>query len=211
MSNYTSYIVNILDNIHDLTRQEFKTNNFDFVVKKPTIKDVFNQRDTQDINRIKYNIYRSKKSKQNRAILLKNNKEKEINIDEIDNMTFNSKNKTLENEIELHDNIDIITDVNLFNIVDDKTKLIKWKDISNENKKIKILNYIQKTYIDFPSELINKINELIDKNKINFKKYIIYNEYTQEIDKTPIVNYKKNKYSLNYSSVKVKKKKKITF
>ena len=118
MSNYTSYIVNILDNIHDLTRQEFKINNFDFVVKKPTIKDVFNQRDTQDINRIKYNIYRSKKSKQNRAILLKNNKEKEINIDEIDNMTFNSNNKTLENEIELHENIDIITDVNLYYLVE---------------------------------------------------------------------------------------------
>ena len=209
MNNYKDYLSSLLDNIHNLTHKEFEINNFKLEDKKITIKDIFNRRDRQDINKIKYNLYKKKQYKINKTKLLNNNRNivYEVKEEEENNDIKEIDEKRQEEINKLNENIDILSDTGLFNVIDDKSKLIKWKDIKNEDKKNKLNKYILDKYKDFPDELMTKIYELIDNNKINFKKYILYNEYTQEIESTPIINYKNKVYKLNYSATKIKKKK----
>lgn len=212
MDNYKDYLSVLLQNIHDLTHKEFEINNFKMDEKKITIKDIFNRRDKQDINKIKYNLYKAKQYKMNKTKLLKNNRNVVYDINEEDSKDTERIDKKKQEEItKLNENIDILSDTGLFNVIEDKSKLIKWKDIKNEDKKNKLNKFITDNYNDFPEELMDRIYELIDKNKINFKKYILYNEYSQEIESTPIINCKNKVYKLNYSTTKVKKKKRITF
>lgn len=213
MDNYKDYLSSLLSSIHDLTQKEFEINNYKPVDKKITIKDIFNRRDKQDINKIKYNLYKTKQYKINKTKLLNNNKNVvyEINEDISNTNIINIDEKKQEEITKLNENIDILSDTGLFNVIEDKSKLIKWKDIKNEDKKNKLNKFITERYKDFPDELMKRIYELIDKNKINFKKYILYNEYSQEIESTPIINCKNKVYKLNYSTKKIKKKKRITF
>ena len=58
-------------------------------------------------------------------------------------------------------------------------------------------------------------NKIIKSNLIivkdNLKKYIDFNKSTKNINKMPIIFIKNKEYALNYSSIKKKKRKKITF
>lgn len=138
------------------------------------------------------------------------------NIEKKKNQKRGMKNKIIESDLiivkdNLEEHQDILTDNNIFNIINKETTLMKWKDVKIEDKKIKIKEFIDITFIDFPEELLNKIYHLIDINKINFKKYIDFNESTKNINKMPIIFIKNREYALNYSSIKKKKRKKITF
>ena len=88
------------------------------------------------------------------------------------------KNKQLVIEDNNHD---IIMDKDIFNIVKDESKLIKWKKNENNNKEKLIKNYVEKKYENFPEKLLKKIYELVNKNKINFKKYINYDPYQKKL------------------------------
>ena len=86
MDNYKDYLCSLLQNIHDLTYKEFEINNFKLENKKITIKDIFNRRDKQDINKIKYNLYKTKQYKINKTKLLNNNKNVVYDVIEEDNI-----------------------------------------------------------------------------------------------------------------------------
>ena len=146
-------------------------------------------------------------------------KEKKNNTDDntVSNNSINSnivnKKKIKEEEIEEMEDIDILNDNNIFNIIKDEKKLLKWKDLELESKIEKIKSYILINHLDFPDDLYNRIIDLLKKNKINFKKYIVFNKYTKNIDNMPIINFNtiSKIYSLNYNNKKKVKKVKITF
>ena len=200
MNSYTEYINKIIKKVNNLVENEFKENNYKVIEEKIIKKEKKDSRYKQEVSKIQYNIYMSKANKKNKIDKMNNNKNKKVKND----YSTQSETSVLNNKI------DLISDSNLFNVVD-KEKLLKWKSVKLEDKKIKIKLFIDKNYDDFPDKLLTRIFELIDKNKINFKKYIEFNEYTQNIDSMPIISYNNETYNLNYSTKKVVKRKKITF
>lgn len=200
MNSYTEYINKIIKKVNNLVENEFKENNYKIIEEKIIKKEKKDSRYKQEVSKIQYNIYMSKANKKNKIDKMNNNKNKKVKND----YSTQSETSVLNNKI------DLISDSNLFNVVD-KEKLLKWKSVKLEDKKIKIKLFIDKNYDDFPDKLLTRIFELIDKNKINFKKYIEFNEYTQNIDSMPIISYNNETYNLNYSTKKVVKRKKITF
>jgi len=197
MTDYKNYINVLLKSIHNIRDTEFKNNNYippTNINKQP--KKIFTNREKQDIYFVKRNIYQSKKKKELKTIMMNNNKnfvkKEEIEKDKLD------------------DNTDILTDTNIFNVIKNEDELIKWKELDLDIKKEKINIFVTKYYSDIPKEKLERILFLIEKNKINFKKYISYNKLTQNIDDMPIIN-NTDGYSLNYSTIKKKKRKKIKF
>jgi len=191
--NVNGYMDYILNKINEITFNEFKLggyNNEELNIKI----------DTKDISKrdcIETNMIRGKLNKK----CYEDIKKAELN------------GKVLTQVQTIHDNdIDILSSsgYEIFNIIKDKSKLILWKDLDIEIK-IKHLNeYIIKKYEIFPEELLNNLVDLINKNKINFKKYIIYDAILEKITDMPIIEFNNNNYKINYSSEKKIKKKKIS-
>jgi hypothetical protein len=204
MTDYKNYVNTLLEYIQNIRDTEFKLNNYIPPIninKQP--KKFFTSRNTQDIRFVQQNIYKSKKTKELKAKIRKNNKNNDIKNKDIKIIEEIEKDK-------LDENADILTDKNIFNVIQNEDDLVKWKDLDFEVKKSKINEYIGKYYKDLSETVLNRIFELIEKNKINFKKYICYNKLTKNIDDMPIIN-NIDGYSLNYTTVKKKKRKKITF
>jgi hypothetical protein len=191
--NVNGYMDYILNKINEITFNEFKLggyNNEELNIKI----------DTKDISKrdcIETNMIRGKLNKK----CYEDIKKAELH------------GKVLTQVQTIHDNdIDILSSsgYEIFNIIKDKSKLILWKDLDIEIK-IKHLNeYIIKKYEIFPEELLNNLVDLINKNKINFKKYIIYDAILEKITDMPIIEFNNNNYKINYSSEKKIKKKKIS-
>ncbi len=185
MTDYKDYINTLLEYIQNIRDTEFKVNNYTPPVntnKQP--KKFFTSRNKQDIRFVQQNIYKFKRTKELKTKVIENNNNKYKDINKL-------------SEIK-KDKLDEITDIITTN---NNIKVIQKK---------KIKEFINKYYNDIPEENLNRILELIKKNKINFKKYICYNKITKNIDDMPIIN-NTNGYSLNYTTVKKKKRKKITF
>lgn len=97
---------------------------------------------------------------------------------------------------------DIIND-NIFNIVKEEN-IIPWKKVEVKNRKEMFEKFVKENHPELPEELLERCLNLIDKNKINFKKYINYDPISHRIMSLPILMKENNKYILNYN---IKKKK----
>lgn len=190
MTDFKQYTTDILKNINKLRDEIFLE--YNYIIPENTNTQPKRKYSTKYKIDVKYTQYNIEKMKNQRR----------------------NKNKKIESIIEkdeLGENQDILTDDTIFNVVENNDNLIKWKDIVLENKKNKIKEFINKKYDNFPIDTLDKIFNLIEINKINFKKYINFNELTSNINSLPIIGFKDGIYFLNYSSVKIKKRKKIVF
>ena len=166
------YVNNILEKISVIRDNEFYLANY-------KVNEVKIKKKKCD-NEIEVNITRSKMKKM--ANKLKHrHMMRGLDVTEIKTVT--------------DDNHDIILDNNIFNIVKDESKLIQWKNLPFEKKVDLVKIFIKEKYDDFPDETLNKIIDYIDKNKINFKKYINYDPISQIIIDMPIIMYNNNEYS----------------
>ena len=184
------YLDGIVKTINDITYKEFKLNGYKYedteyiIKKKSTIRDD-----------IETNIIRGKINKKCYE---------KIKKDE-------SKGKKIVSIQTIHDeDINILTDTGIFNIVKDKSKLIEWKKLKLGVKIEKLKEFIVKKYENFPEDTLNKLIELIEKNKINFKKYIGYDSILERILQMPIIEYDNimGIYKINFSNEKKSKRKK---
>lgn len=91
------------------------------------------------------------------------------------------------------------------------TEKIQWKNLEVELKLEKFKNYMECTnYKNFPPNLYDRLIEMINNNKLDKKKYIIYNENTTKIHDLPIINYDSNIQEYYLRSDRENKKKKIS-
>jgi len=192
--NVQNYLDVISNKIKDITLSEFKLGGYNYedldkevVIKKSTKRDD-----------IETNIIRGKI---NRKCYEKIKKEE-------------AKGKVIKQVQTVQENdIDILTGTGIFNIVKDKSKLIDWKKLDLETKKQKLNEYVSRKYETFPEEILTQLVDLIEKNKINFKKYIAYDSILEKILDMPIIEYDSimGEHKIKYSSEKkTKKKKKIS-
>jgi len=192
--NVNNYLDFISDKIKDITIHEFELGGYNYndlnkevVIKKSTKRDD-----------IETNIIRGKI---NRKCYEK------IRCDE-------AKGKDMKQVQTVQEiDIDILTGAGIFNIVKDKSKLVEWKKLDLETKIKKLEEYITRNHENFSKEILDQLIDLIEKNKINFKKYIEYDSILEKILDMPIIEYDSimSSYKLKYSSEKkTKKKKKIS-
>lgn len=184
------YLDGIVKSINNITYNEFKLNGYKYEEKKFVMKEKSTIR-----NDIETNIIRGKINKKCYEKIKKDEAmgKKIVSIQTIPEIDIN-----------------ILTDAGIFNIVKDKSKLVEWKKLKLEVKIKKLKEFIEKKYENFPEEMSNKLIELIEKNKINFKKYIGYDSILERILQMPIIEYDNimGIYKINFSNEKKSKRKK---
>jgi hypothetical protein len=104
---------------------------------------------------------------------------------------------------------DIISD-DIFNVVKDEN-IVPWKKIELEERKKMFEAFVKANHEDLPEEHLTRCLELMEKNKINFKKYINYDPINKEIISLPILLKENGLYILNYNIKKKKTRKIPTF
>lgn len=168
--NYNEFLDTIISNINTIREQEYEL--YGFVKKEFLVKDkpLSEYNSKQQLNQYQSNM---------RQYSYEQNKKK--NIKQIETSIYNQQS------------VDIINDSNVFNLVKEKSEYIDWKKLDNVVKKEKIKSYLDlyndKYYVD--DQLINDLYELIDDNKLNYKKYIDYDKVNERITKMPVlVNHK---------------------
>jgi len=104
---------------------------------------------------------------------------------------------------------DIIND-NIFNIVKEEN-ILPWKKIEVKDRKEMFEKFVKDNHSDLPEEFLERCLDLIEKNKINFKKYINYDPISHRIVSLPILMKENEKYILNYNIKKKKTRRIPTF
>jgi len=140
-------------------------------------------------------------NKLNKIAKIKNNNLKE----KINNSVFNNNNNnTYESNINIFNekNDNILLETNKI----DKTNK-SWKKLNNEEKINKLNIYIENNkHINIPEDIINRTKELINNNKLNCKRYIIYNTTLEIIEDIPLIQLRDKKIVL-LTDIEEKKKK----
>lgn len=191
INNNEDFISKILENIQRVTLEEFDKGGFQEKVVEKRVKKKNNKGDMMmnyHRNQIMQNCYQR----------VKNNEKK-------------GRNKVVDSVEE--ENVNILSDTNIFNIVVDKSKLVDWKKLEKEVQIIKVKEYLTKKEITLEEDVEEELFGLINSGKIKSKKYIEYDSILERILVMPIISFddKLNKYKVNYSTQKKKKKKKISF
>ena len=65
----------------------------------------------------------------------------------------------------------------------------RWKELSIDEKLDKFNSYFQLSKYKDEEILSTKIEDLIKSNKIDYRKYIVYDKINQRIDDLPIIRY----------------------
>lgn len=191
INNNEDFISKILENIHRVTLEEFDKGGFQEKVVEKRVKKKNNKGDMMmnyHRNQIMQNCYQR----------VKNNEKK-------------GRNNVVDSVEE--ENVNILSDTNIFNIVVDKSKLIDWKKLEKEVQINKVKEYLTKKEITLDEDVEEDLFSLINSGKIKSKKYIEYDSILERILVMPIISFdeKLDKYKVNYSTQKKKKKKKISF
>jgi hypothetical protein len=191
INNNENFITKILENIQRVTLEEFDKGGFKEKVVEKRIKKKNNKGDMMmnyHRNQIMQNCYQR----------VKNNEKK-------------GRNKVVDSVEE--ENVNILSDKNIFNIIIDKSKLVDWKKLDKEVQINKVNEYLTKKEIKLEENVLEELFSLINNGKIKSKKYIEYDSILERILVMPIISFdeKLNKYKVNYSTQKKKKKKKISF
>ena len=191
INNNEDFISKILENIQRVTLEEFDKGGFQEKVVEKRVKKKNNKGDMMmnyHRNQIMQNCYQR----------VKNNEKK-------------GRNNVVDSVEE--ENVNILSDTNIFNIVVDKSKLIDWKKLEKEVQINKVKEYLTKKEITLDEDVEEDLFSLINSGKIKSKKYIEYDSILERILVMPIISFdeKLDKYKVNYSTQKKKKKKKISF
>jgi len=191
INNNEDFITKILENIQRVTLEEFDKGGFQEKVVEKRVKKKNNKGDMMlnfHRNQIMQNCYQK----------VKNNEKKGINkvVDSVE-----------------EENVNILSDTNIFNIVVDKSKLVDWKKLEKEVQINKVKEFLTKKEIILEEDVEEELFSLINSGKIKSKKYIEYDSILERILVMPIISFdeKLDKYKVNYSTQKKKKKKKISF
>ena len=191
INNNEDLISKILENIQRVTLEEFDKGGFQEKVVEKRVKKKNNKGDMMmnyHRNQIMQNCYQR----------VKNNEKKGINkvVDSVE-----------------EENVNILSDTNIFNIVVDKSKLVDWKKLEKEVQINKVKEFLTKKEIILEEDVEEELFSLINSGKIKSKKYIEYDSILERILVMPIISFdeKLDKYKVNYSTQKKKKKKKISF
>lgn len=93
------------------------------------------------------------------------------------------------------------TNNHLFKEIDKYIYKQKWSRLSQQHKIIKIKEYIEIKILNTSNKkkILEKIEQLIIENKFKTKKYIIYDQNTEQIINMPVLKFddEKNKYIIN--------------
>ena len=184
----------LISNLSEIKRIEYNKTNF-----KPTNKIV---------------IIKKKKNHNKETIDLKNFKSKvsstvykysQKNLNNKDNNIINFGN-------DLND-----SNNNIFNLVDNNTIQITWRQLTNDEKIEKIKRFFSeenKKHLEitnqnkYSQELIDKMIDLITKNKIIYKKQVNYDQINNRIISLPCIKYEEKENCYKYHVEQKKKKKK---
>ena len=114
--------------------------------------------------------------------LLKNRCKKMNKINKI-----KSSSTAIKSEIETEFNL-FTTELNVKDNNDEVEK--KWKELTEIEKLEKITLYFNSnTHINISDEMKNEVIELVKNDKINYKKYLIYDTVNQRIENLPIIRF----------------------
>ena len=141
-------------------------------------------------------VYNNEQNKNFNFVPLNRIKEKKINeygsitegkllnkrLNKINKMK-NSKNRKI--KIEVEKEIDLINDniINYSDGVNNKT----WKLLNFETKLNKFEEYLKNSNIELTDILKNNIIELIKSNKVDYRKYIVYDKINKRIEEMPLI------------------------
>ena len=192
INNNENFIRNILEGIQRATIEEFERGKYEEKIKDKKVEKKNNKGDMM------LNFHRNKIMQDCYQKMKKNEKK-------------GKNNKVIESVVD--DNVNILSDSNIFNIVMDKSKLVDWKKLEKEVQINKVKEYIIKKEINLHQDIQENLFKLIEEGKIKSKKYIEYDKIMERIIDMPVLKFdeKLDKYIVNYSTVKKKKKKKISF
>ena len=192
INNNENFIRNILEGIQRATIEEFERGKYEEKIKEKKVEKKNNKGDMM------LNFHRNKIMQDCYQKMKKNEKK-------------GKNNKVIESVVD--DNVNILSDSNIFNIVMDKSKLVDWKKLEKEVQIDKVKEYIMKKEINLDENIQENLFKLVEEGKIKSKKYIEYDKIMERIIDMPILKFdeKLDKYIVNYSTVKKKKKKKISF
>ncbi len=185
-----NYIVTIKNNLDTIIQNEYKHFNYEpLKYKEKEIK--INNNLPLDVK-----IFNNKLNKISK---MKNYNSKE-----------NTNNNVFQNTTTYESNINIFDESN-DNVLLETNKIDKtnksWKKLNNEEKIEKLNIYIEKNkHINIPEDVIIKTKELINNNKLNCKRYIIYNTTLEIIEDLPLIQLKDKKIVL-LTDIEEKKKK----
>jgi len=175
-----NYIVNLKENIDTIIKEEYLKYKF-----KP---DIFIEPEKKLIMILPLDakIFKNKLNK------ISNDKNISINNKTDKKYEKFEKFEKFENDINIFDetqNIELFTITTNENKEETKT----WKKLTIEEKIIKFKDYIDKnSHVNIHEHIIDKVIDLIKDNKINCKKYILYNRVLGVIEDLPLIQLKDN-------------------
>lgn len=165
--NTNEYLVNILDKLNKVNNKYNKQYNFK-VITRGKKKKV----DNEYFAMAEKNLLNNRLDKLNK-IRKKNKKKIKYNVD---------------------DNTNILVDDIMSS--SDGVGNKRWKELTVEEKINKFDNYFKISKYKEEEILSTKIKNLIKNNKIDYRKYIVYDKINQRIDDLPIIKY--NDETKNY-------------
>ena len=141
-------------------------------------------------------VYNNEQNKNFNFVPLNRIKEKKINeygsitegkllnkrLNKINKM---KKSKNTKLKIEVEKEIDLIND-NIINYSDGANNKT-WKLLNFETKLNKFEEYLKNSNIELPDILKNNIIELIKSNKVDYRKYIVYDKINKRIEEMPLI------------------------
>ena len=90
-------------------------------------------------------------------------------------------------------------------------ELIQWKNLDVEVKLIKFGEYMDTmNYNNFPDKLYKRLIHMIKNDKLDKKKYLVYNEVLEKIHDIPVINYDQSLIEYYLRCDRETKKKKIS-
>ena len=141
---------------------------------------VYNNKQNEKFNFVPLNRLKKKKISEYGSITEGNLLDKRLNKM---NKIKNTKNRKLKKEVEK--DIDLIND-NIINYSDGANNK-SWKLLNSETKLEKFEEYIKNYDIVLTDILKNNIIELIKNNKVDYRKYIVYDKINERIEEMPLI------------------------
>lgn len=122
--------------------------------------------------------------------------EKKLLSNRLDKLNKIRKKNKKKNNIEIDNNTNLLNDDIMSSSTGKDNK--RWKELTVEEKINKFIDYFKLSKFKEEEILFIRIKDLIQNNRIDYRKYIIYDRINQRIDDLPIIklNNETKKYEL---------------
>ena len=122
--------------------------------------------------------------------------EKRVLGNRLDKLNKIRKKNKKKNNIEVDNITNLLNDDIMTSSTGKNNK--RWKELTMDDKIEKFIDYFKYSKYKEEEDLYNKIKDLIQNNRIDYRKYIIYDRINQRIDELPIIklNGETKKYEL---------------